>query len=725
MKALENRVLGFILVLALALGVYASSLFINIPSAHAQSVATLAVGASVQSTDRLRVRSQPSTASTRVGSEAAGASGVITAGPTMVANHTWWDIKWNDGLSGWSIADYLTAVSNSTPASGTGGSGTGTGVTSANSPVAIIVASQASVAGGSSVNLTWASLNTTSCSGTNFTPTSFAGTVSVVVNKTTTFSVTCSGPNGQTSSSYTVAVTGATLTAPTATLTATPTSISSGQSSTLNWSSTNATSCTGNGFTASGTSGTATVSPTATTNYSISCSGAGGSTSASASVAVSAVVNPAPTVTLSASPTSVVSGKSSTLTWSSTNATSCTGSGFTASGTSGSVAVTPSATTNYSISCTGAGGTSPAASAAVTVTAAVTTDTTAPSVPTNLAATAVSSSAINLTWTASTDNVAVTGYKIFRGGTQVGTSATNSYSDTSLTASTAYAYTVSAYDAAGNNSAQTSIVSATTQAATATTGSWWKPGPVALEWQWEIDHALSLTSAADMGTGITAYNGTVSPASDPQVYDIDGFDNTAATVASLHAMGKKVVCYIEVGGDDGRSDSAALKAIGDGNKEQGWPEYYINIANPAVVTIIKARIAMCAQKGFDAIEPDLDETYASNTGFPLTKAIEESYMTNLANYAHSLGIAMWGKNPDDTGDSYAADMSNTFDAVLTEECNQYGTCNLLSNYTGVKPVFNAEYTTATSSFCPTDNARVGWSGIKFPLDLNGPRTPCR
>ena len=79
-------------------------------------------------------------------------------------------------------------------------------------------------------------------------------------------------------------------------------------------------------------------------------------------------------------------------------------------------------------------------------------------------------------------------------------------------------------------------------------------------------------------------------------------------------------------------------------------------------------------------------------------------MTNLANYAHSLGVAMWGKNPDDTGDSYAQDMVNVFDAVLTEECNSYGTCGLLSGY---KAVFNAEYKLATSGFCSADNGRSG------------------
>ena len=92
-------------------------------------------------------------------------------------------------------------------------------------------------------------------------------------------------------------------------------------------------------------------------------------------------------------------------------------------------------------------------------------DTTAPTVPTNLSATAVSSSAINLSWTASTDAVGVTGYKVYRGGTQIGTSIGTSYSDTGLSASTQYTYTVSAYDAAGNNSSQSSSVSATTQSA--------------------------------------------------------------------------------------------------------------------------------------------------------------------------------------------------------------------------------------------------------------------
>ncbi len=98
-----------------------------------------------------------------------------------------------------------------------------------------------------------------------------------------------------------------------------------------------------------------------------------------------------------------------------------------------------------------------------------TLDIISPSIPSNLSATTVSSSQINLSWTASTDNVGVTGYRIYRGGTQIATSTTASYSNTGLSPSTPYSYSVSAYDAAGNVSGQSSSASATTQSVVDTT----------------------------------------------------------------------------------------------------------------------------------------------------------------------------------------------------------------------------------------------------------------
>ena len=92
-------------------------------------------------------------------------------------------------------------------------------------------------------------------------------------------------------------------------------------------------------------------------------------------------------------------------------------------------------------------------------------DTTAPTTPTNLSATAFSSSQINLSWAASTDNVSVAGYRIYRGGVQIATTILTSYSDTGLSPSAAYSYAVAAYDAAGNISSQSVSASATTIAA--------------------------------------------------------------------------------------------------------------------------------------------------------------------------------------------------------------------------------------------------------------------
>ncbi len=103
-------------------------------------------------------------------------------------------------------------------------------------------------------------------------------------------------------------------------------------------------------------------------------------------------------------------------------------------------------------------------------------DTEAPTAPSGLGAIAASSTQINLSWTASTDNVSVTGYKIERcqgAGcstfTQIATPTGTTYSDTGLTASTSYTYRVRATDAAGNFSPYSSTASATTLAAPDTT----------------------------------------------------------------------------------------------------------------------------------------------------------------------------------------------------------------------------------------------------------------
>jgi chitodextrinase len=90
--------------------------------------------------------------------------------------------------------------------------------------------------------------------------------------------------------------------------------------------------------------------------------------------------------------------------------------------------------------------------------------------------TGTTSSTAALSWTASSDNVAVTGYDVYRGSTLAATVAGTTFTDTGLTPSTAYSYAVKAHDAAGNQSAASAAITATT-AAGSTTGTLLTQGP--------------------------------------------------------------------------------------------------------------------------------------------------------------------------------------------------------------------------------------------------------
>jgi chitodextrinase len=90
-------------------------------------------------------------------------------------------------------------------------------------------------------------------------------------------------------------------------------------------------------------------------------------------------------------------------------------------------------------------------------------DTQPPTVPSGLSANAFSTTQVNLSWVVSSDNVGVTGYRVFRNGTPIATPSTTTYQDTGLSPATTYTYAVSAFDAAGNESSPSTGVPVTTQ----------------------------------------------------------------------------------------------------------------------------------------------------------------------------------------------------------------------------------------------------------------------
>ena len=128
--------------------------------------------------------------------------------------------------------------------------------------------------------------------------------------------------------------------------------------------------------------------------------------------------------------------------------------------------LTPSTNYSYTVSAVDGAGNRSAESTAALATTPAAVDTTAPTVPANLSATAASSTVVNLTWSASSDSVGVTSYRVQRDGVAIANSVVGtSYSDTGLTPNTAYSYTVSAVDAAGNRSLESTADPVTTPAA--------------------------------------------------------------------------------------------------------------------------------------------------------------------------------------------------------------------------------------------------------------------
>ncbi|GAA3815885.1 exoglucanase CbhB [Cellulomonas soli] len=134
-----------------------------------------------------------------------------------------------------------------------------------------------------------------------------------------------------------------------------------------------------------------------------------------------------------------------------------------------------------------------------------TPDTTAPTAPTGLTAGTITSTTVPLTWTASTDDKAVTGYDVYRNGTLAGSTTTTSYTATGLTPSTAYQFTVRAKDAAGNVSASSAALSVTTTATPVDTTAPSVPTGLATTSVTQTSVGLTWVASTDAGSGVAGY----------------------------------------------------------------------------------------------------------------------------------------------------------------------------------------------------------------------------
>ena len=231
----------------------------------------------------------------------------------------------------------------------------------------------------------------------------------------------------------------------------------------------------------------------------------------------------------------------------------------------------------------------------------------------------------------------------------------------------------------------------------------WTP-PAQLTWYWQLQ-------------------GEVSDNQPVAAYDIDGFENDAAEVSALHAQGKRVICYVDVGtAENFRPDYSSFpkSVLGRSN---GWPgERWLDIPKLSVIEpIMEKRFQMCREKGYDAVEPDNIEAFSNKSGFPITAQQQLTYNEWVAEAVHSLGMAVLQKNDGEQ----VVELQPYFDGALNEECNKYRECGLYEPYLAAgKPVLNAEYGKKNSKFCPADQA-AGIMGARFAKNLNGKKfIPC-
>jgi len=325
--------------------------------------------------------SSPPTAQTTVTVTAAAPTATFSASPTTInvgqsSTLTWTttnatSVSIDNGVgsqptSGNTSVSPTTTKTYTLTVNGPGGTITKTATVTVNSPPPTISfsATPSTIASGQTSSLVWTTTNAATVTidnGVGSQP--LSGSTSVHPTVTTTYTLTATGPGGTQMSQATVTVSAG----PSISFNAAPSFIGAGQSSTLSWLTTNATSVSiDNGIGAKPINGSASVSPTVTTVYTLTATGPGGTSTAQAQV----TVIPPPTVTFFANPLTIAVGSSSTLTWTAAGADTVTidqGIGLTTG--SGSKQVSPHQTTTYHLTATNAAGSS-TASATVTVTEA-------------------------------------------------------------------------------------------------------------------------------------------------------------------------------------------------------------------------------------------------------------------------------------------------------------------------------------------------------------------
>jgi hypothetical protein len=245
---------------------------------------------------------------------------------------------------------------------------------------------------------------------------------------------------------------------------------------------------------------------------------------------------------------------------------------------------------------------------------------------------------------------------------------------------------------------------------TAEAGTFWTPSSsTPVHFHWELSTVFSAPR-------------DVIPSDGQVVYDIDGQESDATTVAALHALGPnvKVVCYVDVGTlENFRPDAKDFPSSVVGNPVCGWPgENWLDVRQQSVLLpLMKNRFqTWCVDKGFDAVEPDNLDAWENSPGFPITEAENISYDLAIAALGHSMGLSMGLKNLPEN----APTIEPNFDWALDEQCFQYMECSYFetSFIAKGKAVFDVEYNQSPNC---TSATGAHLNAQKRDLNLVGPK----
>ncbi|KAF1955382.1 hypothetical protein CC80DRAFT_93229 [Byssothecium circinans] len=177
---------------------------------------------------------------------------------------------------------------------------------------------------------------------------------------------------------------------------------------------------------------------------------------------------------------------------------------------------------------------------------------------------------------------------------------------------------------------------------------------------------------------------------DVGIYDLDLFDTPASTIAALHALGKKVICYFSAGTyEPGRPDSGQFQEADMGKAVEGWPgERWVRLGSEGVRGIVRARVRLAREKGCDGVDPDNVDGYQNDNGLGLTPQSSISFMSYLSNLTTPLNLTLGLKN---AGDIIATVLPIVHFSV-NEECVKENECATFHQFIDAgKPVFHIEY----------------------------------